>query len=138
MAEIWYRGKLLDAYKDFNVYFFKLFVIHIFQQIWSQNLKLSKLTEMWYRCTWLYSYYDFDNYFFKIFVQKSNVPQIDSKLVQGHIVIWWLQFWCVIFKFWWGKFHHKICCSPYLQKFSMEIQCNSINLEKTTWNGICP
>ena len=48
LIEIWYRCTLLSAYYDFNVYFFKIFVIHIFGQIWSQNLKFSKLIEIWY------------------------------------------------------------------------------------------
>ena len=39
LTEIWYRGTLLYAYYDFNVYFFKMFVIHIFGLIWSQNPK---------------------------------------------------------------------------------------------------
>ena len=30
LNKIWYRGKLLYAYFDFNVYFFKVFVVHIF------------------------------------------------------------------------------------------------------------
>ena len=33
----------------------------------------------------------------------------------------------------WGKFHPKICCSPYLLRFSIEIQYISVNLEKTRW-----
>ena len=30
LTEIWYKGTLLYAYFDFNVYFFKIFVINIF------------------------------------------------------------------------------------------------------------
>ena len=30
LTKIWYRGRSLYAYFDFNVYFFKIFVIHIF------------------------------------------------------------------------------------------------------------
>ena len=37
----------------------------------------------------------------------------------------------------WGKLHPKICCSPYLLKFSIEIRSNSVNMEKTRWNEIC-
>ena len=29
LTEIWFRGTLLHAYYNFNVYFFKIFVIHI-------------------------------------------------------------------------------------------------------------
>ena len=37
----------------------------------------------------------------------------------------------------WGKFHPKICCSPYLLKSSVEVWCNSVNLETTRWEKIC-
>ena len=30
LTEIWYRGILLYVYYDFNVYFFKIFAIHIY------------------------------------------------------------------------------------------------------------
>ena len=30
LPEIWYRGTLLYVYYDFNVYFFKIFAIHIY------------------------------------------------------------------------------------------------------------
>ena len=108
LTKNWYRGRFLYVYFDFNVHFFKIFVIHIFWanlvskpevlqinwnlvqayiaicslrfwylffqifyqsyffgQVWSQNLKFSKLTKIWYRRTLLYAYYDFNIYFFK-------------------------------------------------------------------------
>ena len=37
-----------------------------FGQIWSQELKFSKVTEIWYKGTFLYAYYGFNVYFFKI------------------------------------------------------------------------
>ena len=37
-----------------------------------------------------------------------------------------------------GQISFQICCSPYLLKFSIEIQCNSIILEKTRLKEICP
>ena len=40
LTEIWYRGTFLYVYFDLNVYFFKIFVIHILAQIWFQDLKL--------------------------------------------------------------------------------------------------
>ena len=55
-----------------------------FAQIWSKNLKFSKMNEIWYRGILLYAYYDFNVCFFKIFVihifctnlvQKSEVFQ---------------------------------------------------------------
>ena len=104
------RGTLLYAYYNFNIYFFKIFIIHVFfanevpnhevlkinwnlvqgyivicllrflmfifskflrfifiGQIWSQNIKFSKLTKIWYQGTLLYAHYDSNN-FFKIFV----------------------------------------------------------------------
>ena len=60
-----------------------------FGQIWSQNLKFSKLTKMLCRGTLLHVCYDFNIYFFKIFVihkiwislvQKSDVVLIDWNL----------------------------------------------------------
>ena len=44
----------------------------------------------------------------------------------------------LLFLNFWGKFHPKICCSPYLLKFSIEIRQNSVNIERTRWNEICP
>ena len=38
----------------------KFLSLTFFGQIWSQNLKLSKLIEIWYRVTLLYAYYDFN------------------------------------------------------------------------------
>ena len=38
---------------------------------------------------------------------------------------------CNFSKYWlWGKFHPKICCSPYLLKFSVEIQWTYISQNK--------
>ena len=51
------------------MFFFQKFLsLRFFGQIWSQNLKFSKLTEIWYRRTLLYAYYDFDVYFSYFFV----------------------------------------------------------------------
>ena len=64
MTEILYRGSLLYAYYDVNVYFFQIFCkSYFFGQIWSQNLKFSTLTEIY--LTLQHAYYDFDIYCFK-------------------------------------------------------------------------
>ena len=102
MTEILYRGKLLYAYYyDLNLYFFKIFVSHIF---WT-NL-----------------------------VPKSNVLQIDWNIVVCWCNIDWAYCYMLILvlmrnflKYWpfinfWGKFHPKICYSPYLLKFNIGIQ----------------
>ena len=69
LAEIWYKRRLLYADFDFSVYFFEIFVIHIFlEKFWSQNLKFSKSTEIWCRRTLLHAYCKFYIYFFKISV----------------------------------------------------------------------
>ena len=103
--KFWYRGTLLYPYFDFDVYFSKIFVINIlFGQIWSQNLKFSKLTEIWYSSTFLYTYFGFNVYFFKIFVihilwanlvPKSEVLQVKQKFDTGvhcYLVIMILMF----------------------------------------------
>ena len=185
-TKIWYRGTLLYPYFEFNAYFSKIFVIHIFLgkfgpkiwrssnslkfdtevhceivilnlmlifpdfchfhfwgQIWSQNLKFSKFTEIWYGGTFLYAYFDSNVYFFKNFVMyiilgkfgaKSNVLHIDWNFIQGRMKCNFSKY--LPFINFWGKFHPKICCSAYLLKFSIEIPCNSVNMEKTKWNGI--
>ena len=71
------------------------------RQIWSQNLKSSKLTEIWYKSTFLYAHFDFNVCFFKIFVihifwanfvPKSEVSQINWNLIQGCIATCLLRF----------------------------------------------
>ena len=76
--------------------FFKSFVSHIFFcQIWSQNLKFSKLTEIFCRSALLYPYYDSSVYFFKSFVihvilgkfgPKYDVVPIDWNLALVYII----------------------------------------------------
>ena len=71
-------------------------------QIWSQKLKLSKLTKIWYRGTLLYPYFEFNIYFFKIFIihifwganlfRKSQVLHVKWNLVRGYIAICSLRF----------------------------------------------
>ena len=56
------------------------FCSYFFGQIWSQNLKFSKLTEIWYQGTLLYVYHNFNIYFCKIFV------------IHNFLGIFWLQF----------------------------------------------
>ena len=43
ITEIWYRGVLLYAYNDFNAYFFKIFVIHIF---WANLVPKSEVLQI--------------------------------------------------------------------------------------------
>ena len=96
MTEIWYRGRLLYTYFDFNVcksevlqinwnlvatrvhfymlitilmfIFSKFFSFIFFVLIWSQNLKAFKLIEIWYIGRLLYAFFDFIVYLFKFFV----------------------------------------------------------------------
>ena len=58
--------------------FSKILPFIFFEQIWSQKMKILKLTEIWYRGTLLYAYYNFNVYFSKIFIthvflRKSEV-----------------------------------------------------------------
>ena len=53
---------------------------YFFGQIWSQNLKFSKLTEIWYRGTLSSADYDFDVYFFKRFVIDIIIGKFGPKI----------------------------------------------------------
>ena len=46
----------------------KSFSFIFYGQIWSQNLKFTKLTKIWYCGTLVYPYFDFEVCFFKIFL----------------------------------------------------------------------
>ena len=100
-AEISYRGTLVYPYYGFNVYFFKIFVIHNILSNLSQNLKFSKLMEIWYKCTLLYASHDFNVYFFKTFFCHTFLGKFDLKIwgspinwtmVQGYIAVCLLRF----------------------------------------------
>ena len=148
LAKIWCRGILPYPYFDFNVYFSKIFVIHIFwgkfgPKIWSFPNKLKFDTGV--HCYMLiailmFSFSKFCHlYNFGQIWAKSNWLKFDTK---AHcymliMVLMWNFSKYLPFENFWGKFHPKICCSPYLLKFSIEIQCNFINMEKTGWNKIC-
>ena len=56
-------------------------------QIWSQNLKFSKLTEIWYQGTLLYVYHNFNIYFCKVFVLHSFLGKFDSNLVPNSVIV---------------------------------------------------
>ena len=67
-------------------------ILHLkvfFGQIWSQNLKFSKLTKIWYRGTLLYLHFQFNVYFSKIFVTHNFLDKFG-------LIIWissnWLKF----------------------------------------------
>ena len=108
MTEIWYIGRLLYDYFDFNIYksevlqinwnlvaagvhycmlitnlmfiISKLFSFIFFGLIWSQNLKFFKLIEIWYIGRSLYAYFDFIAYFFKFFVIHIRSGKVVSKI----------------------------------------------------------
>ena len=108
MTEIWYIGRLLYDYFDFNIYksevlqinwnlvaagvhycmlitnlmfiISKLFSFIFFGLIWSQNLKFFKLIEIWYIGRSLYAYFDFIAYFFKFFVIHIRSGKVGPKI----------------------------------------------------------
>ena len=90
LTKIWYRGRLLYAYLDFNVYFFRIFVIHIF---WANKLKFDTGLHCYMSITILiFSISKFcHSYNFRQIWAKSNVLHIDWNLMQRHIVICWLK-----------------------------------------------
>ena len=66
---------------EFNVYYFKIFVIHNFLgKFGPQNLKFSKLTEIWYGDALLYPYFEFDVYFLKVFVIHIFMGKFGPKI----------------------------------------------------------
>ena len=76
-------GTEVDCYMLILILMFifpKFLSFIFFGQIWSQNLKFSKLTEIWCRGTSLYGYYDFNVYFFKIFVIHIILQIFGSKI----------------------------------------------------------
>ena len=67
LTEIWDKRIFLYACYNVNVYFSKIFVIHIFwDKFGSINLKFYRMTEISYRGKLLYAYYDFNVYFSKV------------------------------------------------------------------------
>ena len=91
LSESWYRGTLLYAYNDFNVYFSKIFVTHVFGANlvpWSGFLQIDWDFVEGYIAN---AYFDFNVYFFKIFVihifwvnlvPKFEVLQINWNLIE--------------------------------------------------------
>ena len=73
-------GTLLYPYFEFNVYFFKIFVIHIFWENLVPKFKFSKLIEIWYKDTLLNAYYNFNVYFSKIFIIHIMLDKFDPKI----------------------------------------------------------
>ena len=67
--------------------FLVFFHSYFFGQIWSQNLKFSKLTEIWYQGTLLYVYNDFNICFCKIFVIHSFLGKFGSNLVPNSLIV---------------------------------------------------
>ena len=67
--------------------FLNFFHSYFLGQIWSQNLKFSKLTEIWYQGTLLYVYHDFNVYFCKIFVLHNFLGKFGSNLVPNSLIV---------------------------------------------------
>ena len=102
--------------------FSKFLSFILFGQIWSQNLKFSKLTEIWYRGTLLSAYYDFyyNVYFFKGFF----IHVILGKFGKFQNIM--------------GKFH-SILFSPYWRNYIMSLCLTSVNMENNRfWDEIFP
>ena len=133
-------------YLFFQSFFHSYFLGKFDPKIWSSPNKLKFNTGV--HCYMLdtilmFSFSKFyHSYNFGQIWVKPNVIHIDWNLIQWYIVMYWLTLlMCNFSKYllfinFWGKFHPKICCSPHLLKFSVEIRCNSANIEKTRWTKI--
>ena len=94
LSKIWHRGTLLYSYFEFNVYFTKISVIHIFGHILFQNLKF----DTGVHCCKLIMIlmFSFSKFCylsnFELIWAKSNVLHIDRNLTKGDISTCWLQF----------------------------------------------
>ena len=67
--------------------FLKFFHSYFFAQIWSHNLKFSKLTESWHRGTLLYAYHSFNISCSKVFVIHSSLGEFDPNLIQKSLIV---------------------------------------------------
>ena len=86
LTKIWYRDQLLYTYCDFNVYFFKIFVSHIFLGKFGlkirscpNGLKFGTGVHL------LYAYYDFTVDFFKSFVIHIVLGKFDVLLLNWNL-----------------------------------------------------
>ena len=130
---------------EFNVYSFKILVIHIFGSKFV--LKFFKLTEIFYRGILLYAHYNFNVYFSRFFVihifwanldPKSGVLQLTNWLkfdARAHCYMVITVLMCNFLKylpfiFFLGKFHPKINCSSYWLKFNIKIWQTYISQSK--------
>ena len=112
---------------------------YFFAQIWSQNLKFSKLTEIWCKGTLLYVYYDFNVYFFKSFVSQIILGKFSHK-------IWfcpnWLEFSiCVHYQYYMliiieSSNFSKFSCSKYYNQITNFIFIFSIFFRSVLRNYI--
>ena len=93
LTTIWYMRTSLYPYFEFNVHFFKIFIIHIFFSKFGPKIRTSP---SWLKfSTLLYGYFNFSVNFFKIFVMfflanfflKFELLQFNWNLVQGYIAI---------------------------------------------------
>ena len=130
----WNLVQAYHVYYNFNIYFLKIFVSHIFCKfgliIWSSTKWLKFHTGV--HCCMLIMILKF---IFSKFYHSYNFGQIwtqnlmFSKLIEVRYKLCYKLITILIcnfskylpFIFFGGKFHHEICCFPYLLKFGIEI-----------------
>ena len=110
---------------------------YFFAQIWSQNLKFSKLTEIWCKGTLLYVYYDFNVYFFKSFVSQIILGKFSHKIwfcpnwLEFSICVHYQYYMLIIIessnfsKFSCSKYYNQISFHPVFSKLT-EIHCDML------------
>ena len=78
LTEIWYSGTLLYPHFEFNVYFSKIFVIHIF--LGKFGLKICSPNWLKFRSYIIYNFYSL------LFRTKSDVVPVDRNLAFVYII----------------------------------------------------
>ena len=113
-----------------------------FGQIWSQNLKFSKLTEIWYRYTLLYPCFELNvNFFLKKFTHvfwSKLVPKSEN-LYQGALLYVYHDFKIFLQNFCHSQFFGQIWLQsgPQFPNCKQFFCITTFNDKAGTWDEVC-